>query len=83
MRAIGIENETRRVLGVPDVLTAEERLVNLVADSIRPRLVPDIEVLPWRKTHILLAQAYPSAARPHYLARLGPDERCLYPRRLD
>jgi len=72
--AIGIENATRRVLGVPDILTAEERLANLVSDSIRPRLVPDIEILPWRKKQVLAARVYPSGARPHYLARLGPDE---------
>jgi predicted HTH transcriptional regulator len=72
--AIGVENETRRVLGVPDVLTVEERLANLVVDTIRPRLAPDIEILPWRKTHVLAVQVYPSAARPHYLERLGPDD---------
>ncbi len=72
--AIGIEDATRRVLGVPEILAAEERLANLVSDSIRPRLVPDIEIVSWRKKQVLVAQVYPSAARPHYLARLGPDE---------
>jgi ATP-dependent DNA helicase RecG len=71
---IGIENVTRRVLGIRDVLAVEERLVNLVVDTIRPRLVPDIEIVPWRKTQILVVEVYPSAARPHYLVRLGPDE---------
>jgi len=71
--AIGIENGTRRVRGVPDVLAAEERLASMVVDSIRPRVVPDIEIVPWRKTHVLVMQVYPSAARPHYLQRLGPD----------
>ena len=72
--AIGIENATRRVLGVPEILAAEERLANLVVETIRPRLVPDIEILPWRKKQVLVAQVFPSGARPHYLARLGPDE---------
>jgi ATP-dependent DNA helicase RecG len=72
--AIGIENLTRRVLGIQDVLTVEERLTNLIVDTIRPRLVPDIEIVPWRKTHILVAEVHPSAARPHYLVRLGPDD---------
>lgn len=72
--AIGIEDQTRRVRGIQDVLTVEERLTNLVVDTIRPRLVPDIEIVPWRKTHILVAEVHPSAARPHYLVRLGPDE---------
>jgi len=71
--AIGIEDGTRRVIGVPDVLATEERLASLIADSIRPRLVPDIEIVPWRKTQVLVVQVYPSAARPHYLDRLGPE----------
>jgi predicted HTH transcriptional regulator len=70
---IGVEDGTRRVIGIPDVLAAEERLANMVVDSILPRLVPDIEIAPWRKTHVLVVQVYPSAARPHYLARPGPD----------
>ncbi len=59
--------------GVPDVLDAEERLASIIADSIRPRLVPDIEIVPWRKTQVLVVQVYPSATRPHYLERLGPE----------
>jgi predicted HTH transcriptional regulator len=72
--AIGVEDGTRHVLGLVDVLAVEERVANLVVDTIRPRIVPDIEIVPWRKTHVLVAQVYPSAARPHYLARLGPEE---------
>lgn len=74
MLAVGIEDGVRRVRGVPDVLSAEERLANLVADTILPRLVPDIEISPWRKTHVLVVQVYPSGARPHYLKRLGPEQ---------
>jgi ATP-dependent DNA helicase RecG len=70
---VGVEDGSRRVIGVPDVSAAEERLSNMVVDTILPRLVPDIEIVPWRKTHVLIVQVYPSAARPHHLARLGPD----------
>jgi len=48
-------------------------LASLIADSIRPRLVPDIEVVPWRKLNALVIEVYPSNTRPHYLAQLGPD----------
>jgi hypothetical protein len=48
-RLICVEDGSKNVRGVPDVLAAEEKLANLVSDSIRPRLVPDIEVVPWRK----------------------------------
>jgi len=36
-------------------------------------LVPDIEIVPWRKTHVLVVQVHPSATRPHHLARIGPE----------
>ncbi len=70
---VGVESRTRRVLGVADPLEDEERLANLVSDSIAPVLVPDVEVFPWRKTHVLAVAVHPSAARPHYLKSLGPD----------
>ena len=40
---IGVEDGSKNVRGVPDVLASEEKLANLVSDSIRPRLIPDIE----------------------------------------
>jgi predicted HTH transcriptional regulator len=58
---------------VPDVLASEEKLANLVSDSIRPRLIPDTDVVPWRNLNVLAVQVYPSNTRPHYLERLGPD----------
>ena len=74
---IGVEDRSKNARGVPDVLRAEEKLANLVSDSIRPRLVPDIEVVPWRKLkklNLLAVQVYPSNTRPHYLERLGSED---------
>lgn len=36
----GVEDRTRGVKGVPDVLREKERLANLFADNISPKLVP-------------------------------------------
>lgn len=71
---IGVEDKTKRVRGVPDVMAAEERLASLVSDCIRPRLVPEIEVVPWRKLNVLAIHVFPSNTRPHYLERLGPED---------
>lgn len=68
---IGVEDRTRHVRGVSAPLDVEERLANLVADSIVPRLLPDLEILRWRRTHVVAVQVHPSAARPHYLKREG------------
>ena len=56
------------------VTPLEERLANLVSDSILPRVLPDIELLAFRRTHVLAVRIHPSAARPHHLVRSGPEE---------
>ena len=68
---LGVEDKTRRVRGVGDALALEERLANLISDRIIPQLVPNIEILPWRRTQVLAVQVHPGPSRPHYLARKG------------
>ena len=69
----GVEDRTRHVRGVQNPLAMEERLANVISDSVLPRLVPELEILPWRRTHVLAVQVYPSSSRPHYLKRAGLD----------
>lgn len=70
---LGVEDRTRSVRGVADALDVEERLASLVSDSIAPRLLLDIEILPWRRTQVIAVQVHPSAARPHFVKREGPE----------
>src|SRR5947208_3306111 len=56
---IGVEDKSRRVCGVSDALLLEERLANLISDNIQPRLLADIEILPWRRQEVLAVQIYP------------------------
>ncbi len=70
---LGVEDRSRRVRGVSGPLDLEERLASLISDHIVPRLVPDLEIVPWRRTHVVAAQVYPSPARPHFLKREGLD----------
>jgi ATP-dependent DNA helicase RecG len=69
---LGVEDKTKRVRGIRDVLAEEERLASMISDSISPALIPSIEVMPWRKTQVLAVEIYPSPNRPHYLNREGP-----------
>lgn len=48
-----MEDRTRHIRGVADALDLEERLANLVSDRISPRLIPEIEILPWRQLQLL------------------------------
>lgn len=70
---IGVEDRTHDVVGVDRPLDLEERLANLVADSISPNVLPEIEVVPWRRTHVLVVEVHPSALRPHHLVADGPE----------
>lgn len=71
---LGVEDRTGHVRGVEDALDLEERLANMISDTIAPRLAPDIEILPWRRTHVLAVQVHPSPTRPHYIKRAGVDD---------
>jgi predicted HTH transcriptional regulator len=68
---LGVEDRSRHVRGVRDPLDMEERLANLISDLVAPRLVPEIEILPWRRTQVLAVRMHPSPSRPHYLKRKG------------
>jgi predicted HTH transcriptional regulator len=70
---IGVEDGSRAVCGVADPMALEERLASLIADSIEPRMVPDMEILPWRQTQILAVTVFPSQNRPHHLRREGAE----------
>lgn len=70
---VGVEDRTRHVRGVREPLDLEERLANLISDLIVPRLVPELEIIPWRRSHVLAIQVYASPVRPHYLRREGLD----------
>lgn len=70
---IGVEDGSRRVRGLSDPLNLEERLASLITDNVSPRLLPDLEILPWRRTHVVAVQVFPSPARPHFIRREGPS----------
>jgi predicted HTH transcriptional regulator len=71
---IGVDDRKRSVRGVPDPTRTEELLANLISDRIQPRLVPEIHIIPWRKTCVIALRVYPSSLRPHYVQTAGPEQ---------
>jgi ATP-dependent DNA helicase RecG len=76
---VGVEDKTRRVVGSLSPLADEEKLASLIADRIEPRLVPDIAIVPWRRTQLLVVSVQLSPLRPHR-ARLGNRSPTAYVR---
>jgi len=71
---IGVEDDSKEVIGVSDPLDEEERICNLIADSIKPRLVPNVELISFENKTLLVVEVYPSGSRPHCLKSEGSTD---------
>ncbi len=78
---VGVDDD-RSVRGLVDPLGVEQRLVNLISDSIAPRLVPEIDIVRWRSTNVIVVTVHLSQSRPHRIiadnsvyVRLGASNR--------
>lgn len=70
---IGVADKTQEPVGIDNPLDEEERLCNLIADSISPRLVPNVEMTTVDGKTLLVIEVFPSNSRPHYLRAEGPE----------
>lgn len=68
---IGVEDGTRRIVGVSNPLTIEEKITSLITDLISPQILPEIEILAYKKLQIVAVRIYPSPLKPHYLKSKG------------
>jgi predicted HTH transcriptional regulator len=71
---IGVEDGSRKVVGVRNVLAEEQRLANYVSSLIEPKLLPQIEIVAWRKTNVIAVEVHPGTSRPYYVTRLGLEK---------
>ncbi len=69
---IGVE-DTGAVVGVTNVLREEERLSNAIADSIRPIMTPEIDLVSHDGKTLLLVRV-PHWRGPFYLRSEGPQD---------
>jgi len=69
---IGVENHPKAIVGLENIQQEEERLANIISDSIAPQLIPDIQIIPWRNTHLIIAEIH-FDPKPYYLKSQGPD----------
>lgn len=70
---IGVADKTRQPVGIDNPLDEEERLCNLIADSISPRLVPNVEMTTVDGKTLLVIEVFLSNSRPHHLRAEGPE----------
>ena len=61
------------IIGIEDVLQAEERIANAIADSISPAMMPDIEIFSYETKDLLILRATHWSG-PFYLKTEGPED---------
>lgn len=70
---IGVEDTTKKIVGLENSLQEEERLANTISDSIAPLIVPDIEIQTYRDKEIILIHV-PHVVGPYYLKNVGQEK---------
>lgn len=67
---VGIEDKSKKIIGVENVLKTEEQLASTIADSIEPMLYPDIEIVSHGQRELLIIRV-PYLIGPYYLKQKG------------
>ena len=73
---IGVEDETRAIVGVeePSVFDIMDAIANTVSDMCFPQIVPDISFQTIDHKCIVIVEIYPGPNRPYYIKSLGKEE---------
>ena len=66
-------DDSGKITGIEDVLQAEERIANAIADSISPAMMPDIEIFTYETKNLLILRAAHWSG-PFYLKTEGPED---------
>jgi len=67
---IGVTDD-KQVIGVDDPFLEEERICSMIADTIAPRLVPNIEFITYEDKTLIIIEVFSSSLRPHYIRSEG------------
>ncbi len=70
MLIIGVQDKTKNVIGLANILQDEERVASAVADSITPVLLPNLQFISWRGKDVLIITV-PHSPGPFYLKDKG------------
>jgi predicted HTH transcriptional regulator len=64
-------DDSGKITGIEDVLQAEERIANAIADSIMPAMMPDVEIITYGSKDLLILRVAHWSG-PFYLKNEGP-----------
>lgn len=73
---IGIENQSRTVIGLPEneLIKLEEKISNLIYENCYPTIIPDIHFQNLEGKHIIIIKIHARSVTPYYLKSLGKEK---------
>ncbi len=69
---IGIQDRTKNVIGVENILQDEERIASAIADAVSPTLLPNLQFISWRDKDVLIV-TIPHSPGPFYVKDKGEN----------
>lgn len=72
---IGVDDKTRKVIGVPMDKAFEiiDSITNAISDSCTPQIIPDITLQAINDKTVVVVTIYPGRQRPYYFSSLGKE----------
>ncbi len=70
---VGVEDRTKKIIGIDRALEEEERLTNTITDSITPLIIPDIDIISYKNKQLILLHV-PHSAGPYYIKSNGLEK---------
>ncbi|MBX9586024.1 MAG: putative DNA binding domain-containing protein [Gammaproteobacteria bacterium] len=67
---IGVKDKDHSVVGINNILQEEERLASLITESIKPMMIPDIDIVSYNNKELIMINV-PYLTGPYYLKNSG------------
>ncbi|GHT82493.1 hypothetical protein FACS1894125_5080 [Actinomycetota bacterium] len=71
---IGVKDKTKEIVGIEDPLAEEEKLANIIADTISPMIVPSVEYANVDNKTLIVVTVYPASQKAHFVKSAEPYE---------
>ncbi|MDI6793245.1 MAG: ATP-binding protein [bacterium] len=71
---LGVDDKSRKAVGIEDIFELEEKISNTIHDSIRPGISPYIQSINVENKQVLSIQILSGPQKPYYLASKGIEK---------
>ena len=67
----GVEDQTKRVVGIENVKESYEEITKRIKDRIEPRIVPIIDIVEYEGNQLIIVKVLPGENTPYYYVNKG------------